>query len=422
MWRFALILACLPVAACGVRQQVSSGARPDTSSASSFAANERIARDFAKRQLGSLRLPAGSVRRPTDPAPGRLAHPQNPLGIEHLVDRHRFWRVPGTPASLLVWLRRHSPRGTRLALSGTEGRQGVAYLWTRGYSYRVLPLGIYQAELDLAIAAARGGETAVRVDSYAAGLVPRPRWERVPPSVTRVRIRVTGADGDHSYPLASVTSPARVDWLSRLFNGAQIVQPGVFIGCPMITGAMPLLRFRFLAAGGAELAHAAEVACGGLKFAVGGRSGPALSLNADLTSLLWTKHVLATCSAISVKREQLTHTPPPVQFTLPFEIRDTSATACGLRGYPQVRLHLVTGGWVAPRVTRIPAGHPVTPPPVLLDSRWPAPASISWPDRRCQARRFNRVQLRLPGVPTPFSIQLRRSIATCGDRITVAPI
>jgi hypothetical protein len=422
MRRLALILTCLAVAGCGVHQPLTSGDRPHTRSTPSFAANQRLARAFARRALASVRLPVGSRRVRTDPAPGTLAHPQSQPGAEHAVDRPRFWRVPGTPGELLAWLRRHTPHGTYLTLSGAGGQRGVTYVWTRGYSYRVLPSEIYQAELDLAVAAASGGGTAVRVDAYAAGLVPRPQWERVPPAVTSVSISAWSVNGRHSYPLASVTNSARVAWLIRLVDETQIVQPGGFIGCPLIAPAEPLLRLRFRSASGATLAQAAEVPCGGLKFAVGGRSGPPLGLNADLTGLLWARHVLATCSSISVKPEPLAHTPRPVLFTLPFEIRDSSASACGLRGYPQVRLHLLAGSWVTPREARIPAGHPVTPAPVLLDSGWPAQTSISWPDPKCKAQAFNRAQLRLPGVPTPLTVRLRGTVAPCGDRITVAPL
>lgn len=422
MRRVALILTCLSVAGCGARQPLTGGDRPHARARPSFAADQRLARAFARRELASVRLPAGSRRASTDPAPGTLARPQSQPEAQHVVDRHRFWRVPGTPGELLAWLRRHIPHGTHLSLSGTGAQRGVTYLWTRGYSYPVLPSGIYQAELDLAVAAASGGGTAVRVDAYAVGLVPRPQWERVPPAVTRISISAFSVNRRHSYQLASVTNSTRVAWLIRLVDEAQLVQPDGFIGCPLIAPAEPLLRLRFLSAGGARLAQAAELPCGGLKFAVDGRSGPPLGLSADLTSLLWARHVLATCSSISVTSESLAHTPRPVLFTLPFEIRDSSAGACGLRGYPRVRLHLLAGGWVTPRVTRIPAGHPVTPAAVLLDPSWPAQTSISWPARKCRARAFNRAQLGLPGVPAPLTVRLHGTVAPCGNRITVAPL
>ena len=424
MWRIALIAGCLIVAGCGVAHSGVAVVRPRAGAEPTFADNQRVASAFAQHRLSAVRLPPGAVRTATDPAAGGvLAKPQSRPGVGHLIDQHRSWRVAGTPAALIGWLRRHPPTGTRLSSWGSSGRRGVPYVWTRGYSYRRLPRGIYEAELDVAIAAADGGGSAVRVDSFAAGLVPRPGWERVPPTVRTVAISLRRYDGKRSYSVASVTDPVLVRRLARTFDGFQIVQPGTFFSCPLITGATPLLRFRFLSATGAELADATESGCVGLSFAVGTRSGPALSPDVDLTQLLWSDHVLAVCSALSVKGEPVMRTPPPVEFSLSFQIHDIAAGACGLRGYPRVRLLSATGGSLVPRVTRIPAGHPVTPPVVLLDPSWPATTSIGWPAQPgCKALAFNRVLLRLPGVPTPFTVRLGHPIAPCGGRLTVAPI
>lgn len=132
-----------------------------------------------------------------------LSKPQSRPGIGHLIDRHWFWRVPDPPAALVGWLRRHPPAGTRLSTWGSGGDRGVASLRMRGYSYRTLPQGIYEAELDFAIAAAKGGGSAVRVDSFAAGLVPRPAWEHVPASVAKVAISVRRYDDRRSYSVAT---------------------------------------------------------------------------------------------------------------------------------------------------------------------------------------------------------------------------
>ena len=334
--------------------------------------------------------------------------------------------MPETPSALIGWLRRHPPAGTRLSTRGSGGNRGVPYLWTRGYSYRTLPQGIYKAELDFAIAAAKGGGSAVRVDSFAAGLVPRPAWEHVPASVAKVAISVRRYDGKRSYSVATVTDPALVRRLVRTFNGFEIVQPGtVVIGCPLITGATPQLRFRFLSAAGAQLAEATESACAGLKFAVGGRSGPALSQPVDLTQLLWSEHVLAVCSSLLVKPGPVTHTPAPVEFTLPFKIRDTAAGACGLRGYPRVRLQMATGGKLVgelvPHVTR---------------SRRP-PGNAAGGAARPQLAGYDLDQLARPHLqgaavqpgaavaawcPHPVHRAVGRPIGPCGRRIMVAPI
>jgi hypothetical protein len=433
MSRILLIAGCAVLAGCGVVQARASGvvrgrsdgvvqARPLVESTRAF--DQRVARAFALRQLSAVRLPPGARSVAADPAVGGvLASPQSRPGVGRLIDQHRFWRVTGTPAALIGWLRRHAPAGTRLSSWGSGADRGVTFVWTRGYSFRILPAAVYEAELDFAIAVANGGGTAVRVDSFAAGLVPRPAWERVPAAVTSVAITVRPFDGGRVYPVATVSAPAEVERLVRAFNGFRIVQPGTAFSCPAFPGAAPLLRFRFLSAGGARLADAAESGCVGLRFSVARRTGPALWPDVDLTQLLWAAHLLPVCSALSVTAGPVTPTPAPVEFSLPFEIRDTGGGACGLRGYPQVRLLNVPGPSLVPRVTRIPAGHPVTPPVVLLDPSWPATTSIDWPAQpTCKALPFSRVQLRLPEVATPFMVRLRHPIAPCGGRITVAPI
>ncbi len=424
MRRLALIACCVWVGGCGVAHTPARGlAHTRRSSEPTFAANQRVARAFAQHRLSTTRLPAGATSVATDPAAnGVLDHPLSRPGIGHLIDLHQFWRAPGTPAALLDWLRRHVPAGTRLSSSGSGGNRTGTYMWMHAYSYRKLPAAIFEAELDFAIAAASGGGTAVRVDSFAAGLVPRPRWERVPAAVAAVVVSVRRSDGRRSYAVATVTDPARARRLVAVFNGFRIVQPGAVLGCPAILGATPQLRFRFLAASGTLLAEATESGCTGLKFVAADRSGPALSPALDLTQLLWSEHVLPICSALSVKGRSV-RPATAEQFSLSFRVRDTGAGACGLRGYPNVRLLSRVGGSLIPRLTRIPAGHLLTPPVALLDPSWAATTSVGWPARpTCKALPFNRVLLRLPGISKWLTVRLSDPIAVCGRRLEVAPI
>jgi hypothetical protein len=425
MRRITLMVSCLAIAGFTVIE-ITGGVEARGSPRSTLAGNERAARAFAVHELSAVRMPAGSAVTATDPAlSGVLAKPQSRPGIgpPRLVDLHRFWRVPGSPAALIEWLRHHQPAGSRLSSWGRGGGRDGPSVWSRGYSFRAVPAGIYETELDFAIGAGKGGGTAVRVDSFAAALVPRPAWERVPAAVTQVVVEVRRYDGTHAYPIATVTDAAVVRRLVAVFNRSGIVQPGPSLGCGLITGATPELSFRFVSATNAEIADASESGCAGLKFAVGGRSGAALLPHVDLTRVLWSEHVLPVCSSLSVDAEPLTRTPGPAFATLPFQIRDTASNACGLRGYPGVRLGTAAGALSIPRTERIPVGHPVTPPVVLLDPSWPATTSISWPTRHsCRSVPFTHVQLGLPGVSRPFTVRLRQPVNPCGGTITIAPI
>jgi hypothetical protein len=388
-----------------------------------LAANQRVERQFAGRKLATVRVPPGATATATDPSVGHVLRSAGtrPV-IERLIDRHRFWLVPSAPTAVLVWLRHHPPAGTRPDGSGWAGNRSGTYEWFLSFAYRNLPAALYEASLGVSVARAPGGETAVRADSYAAAVVPRPSWEQVPSGVSAISVTVQPSDGRASYPVATITQPALVKRLAAAFDAFPIAQPGTMF-CPVTLAASPELRFQFLSPAGAALGNAAEEGCGGVAFSVGDRSGPALEPAVDLTQLLWSDDVLAACPALSVAATPLTHTPPPRELSVSFQITDTGAGACGLRGYPQISRLRATGRSLVPPVTRIPAGVPVTPPVVLVDPTWPATTSISWPaEPACKAVPFTQADIRLPGVQTPFAVRLRSPIAPCGDRLSVAPI
>jgi hypothetical protein len=344
-------------------------------------------------------------------------------GIERLIDRHRFWLVPGAPAAVLVWLQHHRPAGTQPDGSGSAGNRSGTYAWFLSFAYRHVPAVLYEAALAVSVAAAPDGETAVRADSFAAALVPRPGWEQVPSGAGAIDVTVQPSDGRGSYPVATITQPALVTRLVAAFDTFPIAQPGNVFSCPVTLAASPELHFQFLSPAGAQLADAAEQPCVGVAFSVGDRSGPALEPGVDLTELLWSDHVLAVCSALSVDATPVTHTPPSEELNVSFQIEDTGADACGLRGYPEISRLSATGRSPVPAVTRTAVGVPVTPPAVLVDPTWPATTSISWPARpACRAVPFSRLEMRLPGVQTPFAVSLRSPIAPCAGHLSVAPI
>ncbi len=417
MRRLALISTVAMIAVLAV-VETSGGSVPTS------AANQRVAQEFAGRKLANVRLPSGAMATVTDPSVGHvLGSAATRPGIERLIDRHRFWLVPGAPTAVLVWLRHHPPAGTQPDGSGSAGNRFGTYEWFQSFAYRNVPAALYEAALSVSVAGAPGGRTAVRADSFAAGMVPRPGWERVPSGVSSINVAVQQSDGRGSYPVATITQPALVTRVVTAFDSFPIVQPGNVFSCPVILASSPELHFQFLSPAGAQLANAAEEACGGVAFSVGDRSGPALEPGVDLTQLLFSHQVLPVCSALSVAATPVTHTPPPEELSVSFQIKDTGVGACGLRGYPQISRLSTTGRSLVPPVTRIPAGVPVTPPLVLVDPTWPATTSISWPAQpACKALPFTQIDMRLPGVQAPFAVTLRNPIAPCRGRLSVAPI
>ena len=193
-----------------------------------------------RAELATVRLPSGATSTAADPSAGHvLRSAATRPGIERLIDRHRFWLVPGAPAAALVWLAHHPPAGTQPDGSGSAGNRSGTYEWFLSFAYRNVPAGLYEAALSVSVAGAPGGRTAVRVDSFAAAVVPRPGWEQVPSGVSAIKVTVQPSDGRGSYPAATITQPALLTRLVAAFDSFPIVQPGNMFSCPLILASSP---------------------------------------------------------------------------------------------------------------------------------------------------------------------------------------
>lgn len=210
--------------------------------------DRRLARAFAERELGAFVLPPGAAETTTDPAVnGVLKAAADTPGGARLIDRHRFWRVSGRPQRVPGWFKHHPPAATIPNGGGTASDRSGAYEWSVFVVYRHLPRYLFGGELGVSVAAATGGGTAVRLDSFATPLVPRPRWELVPRRARVVTVTAKGvvpearnaAPRRFNYLLATITDPGRVRRLIAYINSRQIMQPGCCGGC----GRCPRARF-----------------------------------------------------------------------------------------------------------------------------------------------------------------------------------
>jgi hypothetical protein len=241
------------------------------------ASQKRIAQSAAGRLLGAFRAPPGAQRATKDPGPQAFlgSSPQRPA-TPNLVDRHGFWRVPGTTDDALHWIQGHLPSRAHQVGGGFAG--GVGRLSTFFVIYG-LPAGnraIASRRLLVAVANLHSG-TAMRVDAQVIWLTTRPASERIPAGVRSVRI-VAQRPGQPASAPQTVTDAAHVAHIVSLVDGLPAAQPGAY-SCPADTG--PLVDLGFISGGPnprrLATAQADASGCGGVSLSINGRPQPALT-------------------------------------------------------------------------------------------------------------------------------------------------
>jgi hypothetical protein len=243
--------------------------------------NERAAHAGARHLLAEVTLPAGAVVSRSDPSLHRLlARPSESIADTELIDRHRFWRVPGTPTAVLAWVKAHRPAGSSVvgtsASSSPRGNvEGVAF------SFPAVRGVLRSRLLNVAVATARGGGTAVRADAEVAWVLPRSAGERVPPDARVVSITNTHVDTRPGRPRTSapitVTDAGKVRRIAGLVDALPLDQLGL-VPCPADFGPTVDLKF-YAVRGGAVLAEASAEGsgCGIVSFSLAGKAEPPLT-------------------------------------------------------------------------------------------------------------------------------------------------
>lgn len=247
-----------------------------------------VAERDAEVLLRSVVLPAGAARLSGEPGAshGALAGEGPREGPDlDMVDRHAWWRIPGSWRTVLAFIRAHPPAGSRQFTAGGSGTGDhetsvfVGFGWPRTVGKRT-------RQMTVTIAATSGDTSYVRADAHVAWLLSRPASERIPDTVQAIEI-TRGLPARPPGLAFTVTDPARVRALTTLVNRLPIVQPGQFDGCNTaraIGVVKPQITFTFLAASGTPaLAVADEPAeetepdtCGPMAFSIAGVEQTAL--------------------------------------------------------------------------------------------------------------------------------------------------
>lgn len=360
------------------------------------AGDKRIAAALAEREFAAVRLPRGAA--PVTARPGRARHlrvtPPGAPDLESLLDVHRSWSVPGGPASVIAFMTAHRPAGTVVngagAGSGPNGSSQSVLL-----TLRHLPPGVFAEGLTISAASHTGHKSTLRVDSWAAWLLPRPASEQVPAGVGA--ITVLGDLGPRTYPVATVTAPSQIAAIVGIVNSRQRVQPGV-TSCPFAPSLRIDLRFR-VAPGTPVLARAVEDGCYGLEFGLGGRAQPELTEGIDLAGWLWSRQILPRCARASMSAfAELPHQDGAItDREVTIEFRNRSSAVCGVEGFPVVTAQ--------PPMSF----HDLRSPPpgvVPLGPGQSAQVALSWTDpiQLCTGPSTAQLQISLPPSTVPFDV------------------
>lgn len=157
------MLGCL--AACGRSASGASGVASGANLGVTGAATTRQgAGRVAHGLIGYLALPAGATATGSDPSrDALLAKPGS--SAPDSVDLHRFWRVPGEPASTITWFETHPPAGAKLEETGSDvrflpGGRNEPVRWHVGFLFPATGRRLLVED-----AAAAGAGTAVRADA-----------------------------------------------------------------------------------------------------------------------------------------------------------------------------------------------------------------------------------------------------------------
>jgi len=304
----AALAGCASATGSGGRAAGHSGtvtaAAPSASAADTVAARKALATAEATRILGTFDAPADARKLSGRPA-GVAVLRQATIGtttVPTATDDVSWYRVPGTPASVLAGLR--VPSGAGRGGSGSTGGAGgsaaaVAFSW---------PAGSVLDSRTLAVSAAKdGSDTVLRVDAVVTYLPIRPADSLIPAGVRVATISSVGGpragarpggtpNGAQPPPVSTgpasavtVTDPAVVAALANVLNTQPMQQVGVH-PCPAMLGGETTVSFA-ARTGGPAMATvriqpdgcgtAAVTVVGGGTAALGG--GPALI--ARLTTL-----------------------------------------------------------------------------------------------------------------------------------------
>jgi predicted small lipoprotein YifL len=232
---------------------------------------------LAGRLLSGLRLPAGTRRLPQTPAPRYLSQPASEPGDSALLDAHRFFAVPASPAALSGYLVAHVPAGLTAGGTGQSSGPGQPTELDVSYVARKAPAGIYSAQVTLTIVPDSSGGSLLRADAQVIWYPSRTAAEYVDPAryhVLTLAVTIYGRSVHTIYKV--VTSQADIARLAEALDRSP-AEPPIAINCPAIWLTYKLSLSVSRHARPAVVISTNSIGCGGTAITVNGRPQPALA-------------------------------------------------------------------------------------------------------------------------------------------------
>jgi Protein of unknown function (DUF4232) len=393
--------------------------------------NREAARADVARELGELSLPAGARSVRVDPSEWRVLRRYPPGGqssLTNLIDAHAYWRVPGTPASVITWIDAHAPAGSRTTGPYTRATpkvgpavEGLAFTFGAVQPLTIKPSDtVISRQLTVEVTEATGGGSAVRADGQAVWILARPSWERIPAGVRALTV-IARAGTASSVPV-TVTAPVTLGRIERMIDRLPVEQPAV-LSCPAESGPAidESLAFRSAPAG-PSVASVTDYpgGCGNVGVSIGGRTGDTLDGSYQLEVLLAQLGATALCSG-----SELRATASVPIFIAAFEgiettlsLTNTSSTICSVGGFPRLTL-LAGDGARLGTITR----HRSLLGAAILAPKQLDIADATWSDTCTARRRATAVEMTVPTVATPFRLTVgsaQHPFAPCHGELTVS--
>lgn len=130
------------------------------------------ARAATASQIAAVRFPRGATKVQHDPSVGGLHLVGKFCNKSYTAWEHGFWRVPGSPQSVFAWVQRNPP----LHIHGFDASHSTivtkSSVWDITVPFKDQS-DVQNQMVDIQLGFAKGGGTAVRVDSEAFVTPPR---------------------------------------------------------------------------------------------------------------------------------------------------------------------------------------------------------------------------------------------------------
>jgi hypothetical protein len=347
------------------------------------------ARAAAEQILALTPLPPGATAQSTDQSTNEALTHVVPFRGGQLVDRHQYWTLSESPSSVsdYVWL--YPPAGSQY--SGLEIGGFPPYFWSEIRTFPGATGRLSSEMLQVSVAAAPGGGTAVRAD---AEVIWRPSWEQIPASSRAAKVQLDGV----AQRTVRGMGTAR---LRELVDADSVVGPGGY-SCPAgVQGQVVTVTFVDARARPvARVTYNSADGCDFMGISVRGRRGPELWGGASLVQRLWSLGALARCTSgqltVSVGRPS----DAAGGDSATISVRNIARTPCTLKGYPSVELLSAAGR----RLSSTDTGESSSAEVSTLPAGTKLVSALFWSPqpKRCSKASATSTVVRLPGIAHPF--------------------